>query len=232
MQNFLVVLFLLMIPSILFGQQDSLHTDLGLNDFSDDAYIPDTLVEVHNALKIDPLQIVRGEIAVFYERRISNRFSIELGAGITRRSWTYSLFHNDVDDLRRNITIQTQPAIRAGLRYYFAESPELNGLYIMPQVAWRVFKKNFAEMDSTGELTGRDFTDQREVMEVNLTIGLQRLSYNSNFFYDVYLGVGYGFVSGVAVKREFDEPGSIYYTEPRKSQELIPIIGVKVGWGF
>lgn len=231
MQNLRVVLLLIFLPVFSSAQQDTLLI-YQEEEFEGDAYIQDTLVEVHNGIKFDPLQILRGEISVFYERRISNRISVELGAGITRRSWTYSWFNTDVDDLRRNISVETGPAFRAGVRYYFMDSPEINGVYVMPQVGYRIYEKTFAELDSTGELNGQEYIDRREVGEVNLTIGYQQLSFNSNFFYDVYFGVGYGFYSGVEVRRRNVPIETLYYTEPRKSSGPIPVIGFKMGWGF
>lgn len=200
--------------------------------WENDAYMYDSLIEVHNGLKFDPLQIFRGEISLFYERRISNRISFEIGAGVTRRDWTYSWFFADVDDLRRNITMRTGAAFRLGMRYYLSDSPELNGVYVMPQVAYRFYEKSFAELDSAGSLNGQEHLDRRNIGEVNFTFGYQHLSLNSNFFYDVYFGIGHSFYGGTIVKRQDVPIETLYYTEPRRGNGWLPVIGVKLGWGF
>lgn len=215
------------------SQNDTLSVQPDTLDWEGEAYIPDTLLEVHNGLKYDPLQVLRGEISVFYERRISNRVSIELGVGVTRRNWTDSWFNNtDADDLRRNITVYTGPAFRLGVRYYLMDSPELNGVYIMPQLAYRIYEKSFAEIDSTGNLNGQTHLDRREIGEFNITFGYQHLSYNSNFFYDIYFGIGHALYRGARVKRQNVPIETLYYTEPRNSNSWLPVIGLKLGLGF
>lgn len=214
------------------GQKETLTTQLGLSPELEDAYMPDSLVEVHNAIKIDPFQVLRGELMVFYERRISNRMSVEIGAGITRRNWSYALFDKDADDLRRNITVLTGPSVRLGARYYFNNSPELNGAYLMPQLAFRVFDKQFAEIDSTGELNGTAYIDHREIGEINLTFGYQRLNLRSNFFYDIYAGMGYAVRRGRMVNRVAHPNETQYRTQPLNDDGWTPVIGLKLGWGF
>lgn len=199
---------------------------------SEDAYMIDSLLEVHNALKLDPLQVLRGEILVFYERRVTDRVSLEVGLGLTRRNWAFALFDVDADDLRRNINVRTGPSARLGIRFYLKDSPELNGMYIMPQVAYKVYEKNFAELDSAGELNGVDHIDRREIGEFNVCFGYQHLSYNSNFFYDVYVGIGYAIRRGTEVSRLNLPVETRYASGPLNDDGPVPLIGVKLGWGF
>lgn len=194
--------------------------------------MPDSLLEVHNGLKVDPLQIFRGEILVFYERRITDRVSLEVGLGLTRRNWAYALFAVDADDLRRNITVRTGPSARLGVRFYLKDSPELDGMYIMPQLAYKVYEKEFAELDSAGELNGVDHIDRREIGEVNLCFGYQHLSFNSNFFYDIYFGIGYAIRRGTQVSRQKVPIQTLFTSGPLNDDGPVPLIGVKLGWGF
>lgn len=214
------------------GQIDPLDPNANKSGWEQDAYMVDSLVEVHNALKLDPLQVLRGEIPLFYERRISNHISVEVGAGVTRRNWTYALFNVDADDLRRNITVKTGPTARLGLRYYFKDSPELDGLYVMPQAAYRIYEKEYAELDSAGDLNGVEHIDRREVGEVNLTIGFQKLAYSSNFLFDVYIGLGYAWRRGTEVFRREAPVQTLFRSEPLNNDGLVPVIGFKLGWGF
>lgn len=225
-------MFFLWIAACAQAQEDPLSADAMVLDQQEDAYMTDSLLEVYNAIKFDPFQVLRGELMVFYERRISNRISLELGAGITRRNWSYALFDGDADDLRRNITVLTGPTIRLGARYYFKDSPELNGAYLMPQAAFRVFDKQYAEIDSTGELNGRAYIDHRQIGELNLTFGYQHLSLRSNFFYDIYAGMGYAVRRGRQVNRVASPGETLYMTQPLNADGWTPVIGVKFGWGF
>lgn len=233
MRRFLFLVLFTFLQLQIFGQTEP-ETNLldPIEGEGEDAYEPDSLLEVHNALKLDPLQIFRGEFSVFYERRISNRISIELGAGFTRRNWTLALFDLDADDLRRNIDVHTQFSGRLGVRYYFLDSPELNGLYLMPQVAYRVFEKTFNDLDDNGDLTGVSHLDRREIIDFNLCVGFQKLSLASNFLFDIYFGVGYARQNNQEVSRLAVQDQSLYETEQRVLYGLVPMLGLKFGWGF
>lgn len=233
MRKILFLFLFTLIQLQIFGQTEPGAEALQpLEGEGEDAYMPDSLLEVHNALKLDPLQIFRGEFSVFYERRISDRISIEVGAGFTRRNWSLALFDLDADDLRRNIDVHTQFAGRLGVRYYFLDSPELNGLYLMPQVAYRVFEKTFNELDSTGSLNGVGHLDRREIVDFNLCVGFQKLSLTSNFLFDIYVGLGYGQQNNQEVSRLPSSNQSLYITEPKTRYGLVPMLGLKFGWGF
>lgn len=214
------------------AQDEPVSSNAAESGEQEDAYMTDSLLEVYNAVKIDPFQVLRGELMVFYERRISDRISVEVGAGVTRRNWSYAMFDGDADDLRRNIKVLTGPSVRLGARYYFKESPELNGAYLMPQVAFRIFDKEFAGIDSTGERSGNAIIDHREIGEMNLTFGYQRLGLRSNFFYDIYAGMGYAFRRGRQVWRVDDPRETRYMSGPLRGDGWTPVIGVKLGWGF
>ncbi len=216
----------------IYGQIDSNDPRFARSVWAQDAYEPDSLVEVYNAFKLDPLQVLRGEISAFYERRISNRLSFEVGLGVTRRNWTLPWFNLDADDLRRNITVLTGPSGRFGIRFYFTESPELNGLYIMPQIAYRRYGKRFGDLDSTGTLTGDTHLDRREIREFNITVGYQQLSVSSNFFFDIYVGLGYVQRNNREVRRLSVPIQALYTSESKKDYGFIPVIGLKLGWGF
>jgi len=232
MRTFLAPLVFVLMTNAIYAQVDPTEPNMTRSGWEQDAYIIDSLVEVHNALKFDPFQILRGEIGLFYERKISNHISAEVGLGITRRNWSYALFNVDADDLRRNIAVRTGPSARLGVRYYLKDSPELDGWYLMPQVAYRVYEKKFAELDSAGDLNGRDHIDQREIGEVNLTVGFQKLGAESNFFYDVYVGIGYAWRRGTEVKRQDAPVQTLFVSEDLVNDGLVPVIGLKLGWGF
>jgi hypothetical protein len=198
----------------------------------EDAYIPDTLIEVRNAIKIDPFLVVKGELVLNYERAISNHFSAELVAGITRRDWTQPGKNNNNDDLRRNITVKTGPTFKLGVRYYSKNSPELHGFYVMPQFAYRIYEKEFAELDSTGTLNGNKYTDKRNVKELSVTFGYQHLMLTNNFLLDFYATLGYVEQNVNAVIRVPDTIETLFYTENYIEHYFNPMIGIRMGFGF
>lgn len=197
-----------------------------------DAYIPDTLIEIRNSFKLDPLLVLKGEFVLNFERAITNHFSAEITIGFTRRNWTLPWFGLDADDLRRNIKIKTGPTIKLGVRYYTKDSRELHGFYVMPQIAFRVFEKNFAELDSGGALNGTNHLDQRSIKEVSLTLGYQHLSIYSNLVLDVYATLGYEERNLQQVSRIPDTTETLYQTRNYKDYGLNPMIGLRLGFGF
>jgi len=199
---------------------------------AEDAYIPDTLIEVRNAIKIDPLLILKGEMVLVYERAISNHFSAEITLGITRRNWTLPWLGRDADDLRRNITIKTGPSFKLGFKYYTKNSPELHGFYLMPQFAFRVYEKEFAELDSAGVLNGITHIDRRSINEISLTIGYQHLMLTNNFLLDIYASLGYEERNTQEVFR-IDYTGETRYnTKKYVAHGFNPMIGLRLGYGF
>jgi hypothetical protein len=197
-----------------------------------DAYIPDTLMEVRNAFKLDPLLVFKGEYVLNYERAITKHFSAEITVGFTRRNWTLPWLGLDADDLRRNINVKTGTTMKLGVRYYTKDSRELHGFYLMPQVAYRVFEKDFAELDSGGALNGTSHLDRRTIKEVSLTLGYQHLSVYSNFVLDVYATLGYEERILQQVSRIPDTIETLYQTRNYKAYGLNPMLGVRLGFGF
>lgn len=197
-----------------------------------DAYIPDTLIEIRNSLKLDPLIILKGEFVLSYERAITNHFAAEITIGFTRRNWTLPWLGLDADDLRRNIKVKTGPTVKLGVRYYTKDSRELHGFYVMPQIAYRVFEKEFAELDSSGALNGISHLDQRSIKEASLTLGYQHLSIYSNFVLDVYATLGYEERVLQQVSRIPDTIETLYQTRNYKDYGLNPMVGVRLGFGF
>jgi hypothetical protein len=197
-----------------------------------DAYIPDTLNEIRNAFKLDPLLIFKGEFVLNYERAISNHFAAEITIGVTRRNWTLPWLGLDADDLRRNINVKTGPTVKLGVRYYTKNSRELHGFYLMPQVAYRVYEKEFAEIDSGGALNGTKHLDRRSIKEVSLTLGYQHLSLYSNFVLDVYATLGYEERELQQVSRIPDTIETLYQTRNYKAFGLNPMVGLRLGFGF
>jgi hypothetical protein len=197
-----------------------------------DAYeSTDSLYAVRNAFKIDPLQIIVGDLPFLYERFISKNLSIELGCGFTRRNFLSPFFEYDLDNLSRNVKIKSQPSYKIALRYYFDSNEELDGFYIAAEYNYRTHKKNFFELDTLGNTNGKIFVDKRIYNDAKLILGRQILSSSSNLVIDYYLGLGYR-------KKELHEvhqlqgQNQIFYYERKERENFAFFIGVKLGFGF
>lgn len=198
----------------------------------EDAYEGDSLYAVRNAVKLDPLQIAIGDIEVFYERIIAEGFSLEVGAGITRRNYAAGWNDYSLDNLGRNVDIKTGYAFTFAVRKYLQSSDELSGPYVSLGMKFLKYETDFEVVDTTGVLTSDVFTDIRNYTNVEGLVGYQLLPQTSNLFMDVYVGVAYR-------KKDFDvvhssavnDPES-YTIEHETENDFAFRVGVKIGWGF
>lgn len=193
---------------------------------------PDTLLAVVNAVKFDPVQVIFGDFQFYYERMISDHWSVEAGFGPSRRNYTASLFEYELDNFGSNIDIQTRYAASLWVRRYFWDSGELHGLYLSGAVIHRRNDKVYNVIGRDGELTGDSFDDSRKYTAFMLFAGYQALTLASNIFFDFYIGAG-------ARYRDFDVVRSSLANDPEaygvtSEQSWIGAFqaGVKVGVGF
>lgn len=214
------VLFL--VPQSIFAQ------DLAFED----AYEPDSIFAVRNAIKIDPIQIVVGEYEIIYERIISNHWSVEGGIGFTRRNYLADRSDYTLDDLGQNVSIETGYSYTLSFRNYFRDSPELIGPYWELGGNIREYKLNYSVLDTAGTLTGDNFADTRKFTSANLNIGFQALPKNSNIFADFYIGAAMRYADLMIIRAgDIHDPTTYFYQET-KEWRLGFNIGIKIGVGF
>ena len=199
-----------------------------------DTLYTDSVTAVHNAIKLDLLRFTVGELALLYERRLNDRFSAEVGLGITRRNYLAGWQDYDADNLARNIEVRARAALRIEVRYYLLKSPELNGWYVGPQLAYRHYEKHFNNLNELGDLTGTGVDDIRKITEVGLVIGNQPLGNYGNFFVNYFAGITYQW-RNLVIARTIDpgaSPRTEYRTETDKRSSVWFTAGFRIGLGF
>ncbi len=192
----------------------------------------DTLILIQNAIKFDPVQILYGDFRIYYERVISNQFSFQIAAGITRRNYTAGWFDYELDNFGENIDIQTGYSISFSVRRYFEDLEEPDGLYLDLGINYRTYSKGFAVFDSTGTLTGDVFEDNRNILSASSKIGFQLLSLTSNLFFDIYTGPAIRFKDFQIVRSTDLNDPSAYFIEPLEEIAFGWDFGVRLGLGF
>lgn len=197
-----------------------------------DAYEPDSLFAVRNALKIDPIQIIFGDFRLYYERIINDGFSTELSGGITRRNYAAGLFEYTLDNLGKNVDVKTGMVFGITIRKYLKKSQELLGPYISAGVDFKKYKTNYSVIDSLGTLTDYTFKDERQSIWYMVNFGYQALPRQSNIFADFYVGIS-------LIQKDYDIviAGDVYdaktYSINEKNEYSIGFqFGVKIGVGF
>jgi hypothetical protein len=219
-----IALFLLSLPLNLQAQ----------NNFNSEAdtLTQDSISAVRNAIKADPVQIVFGEYLLYYERWLPQNFSIEAGAGITRRNYGAGWFDYSLDNLGENVDIQTGYTLSLALRKYFMETGELYGPYLALGFEHKKYLSDFSATDSLGELAGSPFRDERNYLSVSLTGGYQALPISSNIFADFYLGVALRYKDFQIVKSQNASNNSDYFIDGLQEYAFGIEAGIKVGFGF
>jgi hypothetical protein len=199
----------------------------------EDAYEPDSVYAVRNAIKIDPVQIVVGEYELIYERILSNHWSVEAGLGITRRNYLADRRGDyTLDDLGQNVSIETGYSFTLSFRNYFRDSPELIGPYMELGGNIRQYDLTYSVIDTSGALTGDSFPDTRKFTSGFLNIGFQALPQNSNIFADFYVGVALRYADLSIIRAEDIHDPETYFYEETEEWRWGFNIGVKIGVGF
>ncbi len=197
-----------------------------------DAYEPDSLYAVRNALKIDPIQIVFGDFRLYYERIINGGFSAELSGGITRRNYAAGWFDYTLDNLGKNVDVETGMVFGITIRKYFKESQELMGPYVSAGVDFKKYKTNYSVIDSLGAITDYTFKDERQSIWYMVNFGFQALPLQSNIFADFYVGISLVHQNYDIVRAGDIYDANTYFVNEKNEYGIGFQLGVKIGVGF
>lgn len=204
----------------------------GQDNIGEDAYEPDSVFAVVNAVKIDPIQIVFGDFRLFYERLLTNQYSVEVGVGITGRNYAADVFDYSLDDLGDNIDIDPGYNFSIAVRHYFRESEEMIGPYISLGFDTRKYNTTYSVIDSSGALTGDTFKDVRRLSTLYATFGFQAIPLSSNIFGDFYIGAGVRSVDFDIVRADDVRRPETYFISNTNEYRPAILVGVKLGFGF
>lgn len=197
-----------------------------------DAYEPDSVFAIRNAIKYDPVQIIVGDYSLYYERFLAPGWSVEGGAGFTLRNYAAGWNDYSLDNLARNVEISPGYSFSIAVRKYLIKSEELNGWYVAAGYGQRKYNTTYAVVDTAGILTGDEFEDTRLHHTVSAALGYQALGITSNLFLDFFLGPAFRF-------REFDTvvaddifDASTFRVVSEKSNQWGIVVGLRFGFGF
>lgn len=202
------------------------------DDSSGEMAYQDTVYTVRNAIKIDPVQIIFGDYRLYYERLLSNHYSVEVGFGFTRRNYAAGWFDYELDNLGRNVDIKTGYSASLSFRRYFQDYEELYGLYLAATGNYRSHAKEISVIDTTGNLIGNSFRDERHTLSLILKLGYQALPLNSNVFADFYTGPAIRFKNYDIVKTASVNDPSAYFIDNLNEVSLGWEVGIRMGFGF
>lgn len=197
----------------------------------------DTVKCVKNALKLNPLLFIKGEIPLYYERALSHRLSLELGLGFTWRNYlTGSIGENDADDYGAGTNIIAKPTYHLGVRWYHVDDLEPQGMYTQLTLAHVEYVKDIRHKNDDGTFGTLKSRDERIYNDVRVYLGYQLLSASSNWLFDLYGGLALRNRNMSIVKETIDLSAStdIWSYEVTEKSDIVPalFLGLKVGLGF
>lgn len=201
-----------------------------------------------NALKINPLLILNGEIPVYYERAISDRFSVEFAIGLTFVDYLgnnmTTFFSDGESEGRVNVgedvteRINKNISFKSGLRYYL-DDIILEDYYFAVEFAQRTFSRELIidedQYGSTGYSVKKEFDEIQVHNEMKLIFGNQIHSYSGNLFLDYYIGVGLDVYRKEEAREDYNASNGLVRSYVLKKEEGIKprfYFGFKMGFLF
>ena len=228
----LITSALLLISAYSYGQTDKSKNKGGgahkieiikKNDYLNDE--KKSRSEITSLLKVNPTLFLNGEVLLFYERRFSDYFSFEVGAGPTCRNYLFDPYHYDIETILSTTNARVGIGVRSEIRVY----PE--GRSDFPEAYYFAlglrFKQNvldftpadYANPKTTGETYSGNMIGKNTFTDVVLLYGKQYLL-DDHFYMDYYIGVG------IRYKTIYDFGKIGEYTDPNDPNSQISVMGL------
>lgn len=193
-------------------------------------------VDLYNVYKFDIAQMAVGQYRFGYERRISEKSSIEFELGATLSNIGVNIGHIGNSSMYNNSKFGVVSTI--AFRYYpLDEVPALNKFYVSPKLEFCNYNVGYEAADSYGNpIEGSERVGYTNRTRFLFTVGKQYWL-SSTFSMDIYAGLGVGSVSETYynVYVEYDYITQTYQEVVQKRHDTRNRVafecGVKVGIG-
>jgi hypothetical protein len=190
--------------------------------------------DIKNAVKVNPLLIINGDIPFYYERRLGQAVSMEIAAGITLRDYFAELISEDFSFESDNRIGKTGYSLHGAFRYYPSKYySAIEGFYFSPNIRFRSYSALVNPCPN--QVIIPSFKEYKKNTDYMITIGHQDLDgFDEDVVIDYYLGFGIR----KRVYNEFlctDLSGNKYeITETKDLEKIRPlfVMGIKLGLGF
>lgn len=197
-------------------------------EYSTESQKQETKSNSRNAIKLNPLLFLRGDIPIYFEKNITDKIFIEIGAGVTFRDYLTSTNYNLDDDHDLEYDVKLGYSYRIGLRYYAADfSYEPYGFYFGLSYQSQNYRSVLTSLNDLEDLNNDIKTHNKDF---RLEIGYVT-TFEESVFLEPYIGLGIR-------SRKFDEitidsnNSNVYEIE--KTNDIVPFLsaGVKIGFSF
>jgi hypothetical protein len=189
-----------------------------------------------NVFKINPLEALDGTFPIYFERVLNNKFSLEVGIGLTTTSsWSSSISSelfgsNDYDGFYKG---KTGLMFKFGARYYAGRNDDApEGTYFALEYQAKNFKFDAYPYINGSRASSGPYqeTNVSNTDLVRILFGYQSEGSSSNFVWDPYIGIGWRKHNFEGWYQEDNKPaptlGSVSEYKP------VFLIGFKMGIRF
>lgn len=186
--------------------------------------------EIYNLIKLNPLAILNGDLPIYYERRLGEQVSAEVGIGFTyaydlgEEIWGYDYSYEGRDP-------RPGYSLRAGLHFFPNKSvaaPE--EWYFGPEVMWRHYATTLTTCSGFTPVEGID--ESRNLLDLKVNAGYILFVADAVLF-DFYAGLGMRRRDVFWATCDYSGPFTVIQ-QPTHDVNWRPVlsVGVKFGFGF
>ncbi|MFI5149891.1 MAG: hypothetical protein ACHQRM_09180 [Bacteroidia bacterium] len=186
-------------------------------------------------LKFNPLLIVRGDVPLYLERRLSHNVSIEAAAGVTFRDYFKQVLleNQPLDKNDPNVSELSGLSGKFAIRFYPHHTAP-GDFYFSPEMDLKNYRKdvNGIYVNSSGNYVRGTLHDQQKYLDFYAVCGSQNtLELDEYIYLDWYIGVGVRLGQESNVTNSELNAATI---ELKQQRIAIPVLnlGVKLGFGI
>jgi hypothetical protein len=188
-----------------------------------------------NIVKWNMGMLLRGAFEMDYERCLSEKFTIEVGAGVTYMDFLYSVI-SDIDNYtREGVTSKYGYLLMGDIKFYPQDVLGFDGLYISVPIRYRTYYSDrqitYSIYDQTTGMTNsysNVFKNNHEHLEYGFIVGRQTGN-DWDITWDTYFGVG---ISSVNSNKPLDDNNGIPQQISEHRSKPFIFIGFKLGLPF
>jgi|GEM_PF-2537530 len=184
-------------------------------------------------IKCNPTILLRGQLPVYVEHKLNNRYSLEGAVGMTFEDYGKAMLEGKpVFQKVPNEQQLTGVCAKAAARYYTRKTA-LSEIYLSPEMDFTDYRMDVTGVHmSDGRYTSGKLRDQQDYFDLRFVLGFQNTeNYDSDFYFDWYVGAGLRMGTENDVIPEDANPNAIRVNHTDIITPTVSL-GVKVGLGL
>ena len=184
-----------------------------------------------NAIKFGVFNLLRGEFALFYERKINSLMSAEVGAGMTFYNSAsnlgipilgsaigFDLFDEDQEEIGdefSKVNLAVGPSFQ-GLFKFFPKKNAMDGFYLGLNARYSRFNSSYSVEEAIDYYDGyyssysvlnsptQILNSYSQYTDFLLVIGTERLNYAETLYFEWYISVGLRSVKSSSINKDIE----------------------------